>query len=261
MDRRLQKLYGGFDGRRIGNGRCRAGLPALCQTIQSLRKCIEILAASCGDSGGWDAQFPGEKRKIDLDAALLCLIHQVDAYERFRTEFQNLQSQAKAPLQAGSAADGDDGFGPAEAQKIPGDLFFGGMGLEGIGAWRICDPVRVKSCPEGAGGLFHSLARPVSGMLPKARQGIEKRAFSHIWIAGQGDGDLLGAGTLYQDILAVPVPDGDDSAADQESVGVAGRAVSHAGDVCMRPKPQIQETAPQGAGAENFFYAGRLSRF
>ena len=69
-----------------------------------------------------------------------------------------------------------------------------------------------------------------------------------------------GRGALGQNIPAVAVSDGDDGAADQEGVGIAGGTVSDAGDVCAGGKPQIQETAPEGTGAENFFYAGGLAR-
>ena len=127
----------------------------------------------------------------------------------------------------------------------------------------------MKGRLKGSGSLFHSFARPVAGVLVHSGQGIKQCAFSHVWISCQRDGPwrvLFGSGSLpeslslrfHEDIAAVPVPDGDDCSADQESAGIAGRTAAHAGNFCIHSKSQIQEPPPELFGTGKLSDAGAL---
>ena len=105
------------------------------------------------------------------------------------------------------------------------------------------------------GGLFHGFSRPASGVLPEARKSVENGALSHIRITRQGRRSgswslsLRGRTLLfYENLPAVPVPDGNDCAADQKCFWVAGRAAPHTGYFCIFTKSQIQKTPPKFPG-------------
>ena len=59
--------------------------------------------------------------------------------------------------------------------------------MQRVKAGQIRDPVAFSTIDIGARCDIHRLSRPVSGVLPQARQRIEQRTFSHIRIPCQHD--------------------------------------------------------------------------
>ncbi len=146
------------------------------------------LSRRCGHHR--DPQAPGKGQMIHMDPLFFCLIYQVQANHHPTHQLHGLKDQVQIPLQAGGVAHHYDRVGPASEEKVPGDLLLRRPGCHGIGARQIHQYVLVAVIGIGAAGQLHRLTRPVSGMLVQARQAIEHRAFSYVWIAHQGN-DLL----------------------------------------------------------------------
>ena len=144
-----------------------------------------IQAAAASGAGCRDryAELFAQPLEIDADSLALGFVHQVDADDGTRKNFNCLQHQIEVALQTCRVAHNDGGVSSAEAEKVAGGLLLGGVGKKRIRAGNIDENVRLSVKPAGALRRCNRFSRPVSGVLAQAGQGIDDSAFSHIGIS------------------------------------------------------------------------------
>ena len=69
-----------------------------------------------------------------MDAAALCLVHQIDTDANVWGDLQDLKRQIEISLQAGRVANDQHLIVTPEADGVSGNALLGGMRKQGIGA-------------------------------------------------------------------------------------------------------------------------------
>ena len=128
-----------------------------------------------------------QRVQVDADVLALRLVHQVHADNHLFRDFQRLQHEIEVALKTGCIAHDHDGVRIAKAEKISRHLLLGGMGEQGVGARDVHEHIGVFPRFAIALRACDGFARPVARVLVHAREAVEYRALSHVWIAGDGD--------------------------------------------------------------------------
>ena len=159
--------------------------------FHSIHQRVKSLFAARTGSHHWHPQCRRKSRQIHPYPAFSGFVHQIDAHHNICGNFQRLQNQIQVAFQASGITDHHYRvWHPTilpEADKIPRDLLFCRMRHERIGTGNINQqvfPAVMCTAPLRTADRF---TRPVAGMLIHTGQGIEYRAFTHVWIAGQGN--------------------------------------------------------------------------
>lgn len=124
------------------------------------------------------------------DTAAARLVHEIEAHEHMRRDFQDLINKPQIAAKPCRVTDDDHGIRTAEADEIPCDLLLRRMCRQRIAARKIRNLIAFSVLFVISYGCRDRLSRPVSRMLMKSRKNIKNRALADVGIAGKSNEKL-----------------------------------------------------------------------
>ena len=134
------------------------------------------------------AQQQLQGRYIDVDAAVLRVIHHVQDEGHGLAQFQQLGAEVEVAFQVRCVEHVQDQVHLGRGQELHGHPFVLAAGGERIRARQVHHLHRGAPVLEGPTAAFHGDARPVAHMVPRPGQGVEQRGLPTVGIARESDG-------------------------------------------------------------------------
>ena len=175
---------------RAGEGVHRDGLGALGGADGSLGSVHDAVTLECGDLDDLAAKLTGELLDVDLITVLADNIHHVDGNDHGNAELGELRGEIQVTLEVRTVDDVQDRVRTLTDEVVTGDDLLQRVGGQRINTGKVHDD-HVIMLFELAFLLFHGDAGPVTNELIGTGQCIKKRRLTAVWVAREGNFDLL----------------------------------------------------------------------